>query len=810
MKKILLSTILFLASWCFTAQNYNYLGTYTADGTPNYLESPGDDVPASTLELINDALPETFQVPTYNPHYITSGYDSDIYVTQTTDVYMTFVDEGAGFRNVIGFYTYDINNPPATAPSDEEITIIFPNNSKWGSGGGLQTGDKVKLGTFNAGTGIGFILISNGWNGNQVTYGYWRLYSNPNFNPETDVSKRHHNVLIKDNDNELIILGYEDIHREHSWCDHDFNDALYYITATNYTDIATTNIVSSDTSTDVYSANLGGFESKGDLSGKMALKNINRLKTNKEATTKQQQQLFNTHARSENDLAIYFPENGMFELEEAYVSTSTDLINYANATNVFSVDYYLDDERVSAALVTTTESKIYDHAKHICDRLNGSTLKDVRSVTMNGHRMIFSIIERDNGYIEYTVSFSILQGDTENKLLSLWNIGDYPTGAYMNFQIWGKSMGQLSHLINHIITKLSEQKTLVSASNITQHIPTVFISSATYKNKQLQLDFINKSATNNVTLNANIRNTEQLDFYNINQEISLTGKYNESITFETGFMFDGGFAILNKENATYDNVYLADGTWGIDYNADKTTVKSYVIHEQIDALNETVYQMERGALVDATTTGTFNLFRYPLAGDLALNTEDFNSIQLKIKNNAPVVISLVTPGINDWEDRWTYTIPVHEEEELISIRFDEFRNQAGSNNGSMDAIKMIMLSVHGTEETPVDFNLDVNEVAFANNALLSTTTFDLKKHAVFNTPNPFKTSTIIHIPQESNRVTLEVYDLLGRTIYKEVLNTLSNKKSIQYQSSKTNTGLYFYKLTDDANNIFKGKFMTVD
>ena len=48
------------------------------------------------------------------------------------------------------YYTYDLNNPPATAPQPEDITIIFPNASALGSGGGLQVGDKVKLGTFAA------------------------------------------------------------------------------------------------------------------------------------------------------------------------------------------------------------------------------------------------------------------------------------------------------------------------------------------------------------------------------------------------------------------------------------------------------------------------------------------------------------------------------------------------------------------------------------------------------------------------------------------------------------------------------------
>ena len=50
--------------------------------------------------------------------------------------------------------------PPSSIPVNKNITIIFPNVSGVGSGGGLNTGDKVKLGAFSAGTSIGWILLA--------------------------------------------------------------------------------------------------------------------------------------------------------------------------------------------------------------------------------------------------------------------------------------------------------------------------------------------------------------------------------------------------------------------------------------------------------------------------------------------------------------------------------------------------------------------------------------------------------------------------------------------------------------------------
>ena len=95
-------------------------------------------------------------------------------------------------------------------PAAEDITIIFPNASALYSGGGLQVGDKVNIGRFSAGTGIGWVLLANAWDANtsSVGYGLWQLFSNPDYNPEAQENLRYHNVLLNDPENERIILGF--------------------------------------------------------------------------------------------------------------------------------------------------------------------------------------------------------------------------------------------------------------------------------------------------------------------------------------------------------------------------------------------------------------------------------------------------------------------------------------------------------------------------------------------------------------------------------------------------------------------------
>ncbi len=119
------------------------MGTYNNQGVPNYLEPVNDPITQDFLNDINASLPEMRPVPQYNPEYLDATNQTSVTILQESDVWLTFVHEGAGYKNVLGFYTYDANNPPASVNDITQISVIFPNVSYYGSGGGLISGNKV-------------------------------------------------------------------------------------------------------------------------------------------------------------------------------------------------------------------------------------------------------------------------------------------------------------------------------------------------------------------------------------------------------------------------------------------------------------------------------------------------------------------------------------------------------------------------------------------------------------------------------------------------------------------------------------------
>jgi LruC domain-containing protein len=210
--------------------NFKYLGTFNSSGVPNYLEPVNDPITADFLADINNTLPERVTLPTTHPEYFFDEYNHNLNLIETCDVWVTFVHEGAGYRNILGFYNYTTGDAPATPSEIDSVTIIFPNASLSGSGGAMQAGNKVYLGQFNANTTIGWVLIADGWKG-AVTTGNWMVYSDKNLNPATVPNLKQQTVFLFDPGRERLLLGIEDIRRNSTGCDHDFNDAVFFVTA---------------------------------------------------------------------------------------------------------------------------------------------------------------------------------------------------------------------------------------------------------------------------------------------------------------------------------------------------------------------------------------------------------------------------------------------------------------------------------------------------------------------------------------------------------------------------------------------------
>jgi LruC domain-containing protein len=238
------------------AATYTYLGTYTNQGVPNYL-APSNPPSARILKMINTSLTERKAVTIHHPNFIVDGSEANLILKTTGEVSVTFLHEGTGYKNGLGYYYYNKNQPPASRDAINNLTIIFPNSSYLGSGGGLRSGDQVKLKykpgttqestTFPAGTVVGWFLVAHGWDNNGVGNGYNLHVSNSNLNAEKTSELKKHTVLLYDEIDQMLILGIEDINREKKYADHDFNDAMFQVSVSPITSLDLTGVAVADT-----------------------------------------------------------------------------------------------------------------------------------------------------------------------------------------------------------------------------------------------------------------------------------------------------------------------------------------------------------------------------------------------------------------------------------------------------------------------------------------------------------------------------------------------------------------------------------
>jgi len=235
-----------------------YLSSYSNRGLPDRINLDENDsnikqtISTALINEINTNLPGGVTVVDKHPEWIRK---SDLETSDSCEITLSFITEGAGYKNALAYYVYNKDSPPNRFSDIQKIFVVFPNASKIGGGGRLAAGDTIKLAyeelttetvsgrkialtsnyVFPEDKGIGFVCLANQWKGDGTSWAYLntnhRMYSSdPALNPEYNDSLKHHCINYRSSvDDSKIIFGFEDLRRDHS-SDDDFNDLVFLVT----------------------------------------------------------------------------------------------------------------------------------------------------------------------------------------------------------------------------------------------------------------------------------------------------------------------------------------------------------------------------------------------------------------------------------------------------------------------------------------------------------------------------------------------------------------------------------------------------
>lgn len=183
---------------------------------------------------ITAALPERKNTVSVHPDYFTSGNTTVDLGLNAEDVKVTFLHEGAGFKNSFGYIAYTDTQPTIDDIKENGI-LIFPNASLQNSGGNLAYGDTYSLGSFPQGTKLLFFVMANTWNNGSIADTSWIFTTDSDLNQESGdmnfIPLKQHVAMLWHEESEVVVLGFEDVLRTESWCDHDFNDVMFTVSS---------------------------------------------------------------------------------------------------------------------------------------------------------------------------------------------------------------------------------------------------------------------------------------------------------------------------------------------------------------------------------------------------------------------------------------------------------------------------------------------------------------------------------------------------------------------------------------------------
>ncbi|QWX85527.1 T9SS type A sorting domain-containing protein [Cellulophaga sp. HaHaR_3_176] len=559
--------------------------------------------------------------------------------------------------------------------------------------------------------------------------------------------------------------------------------------------------------------NDGGLESNDRLSNLINKRNFNRASTNykfDKLSAKAIKKSFNYKRKGgfsskEIPLSTLVPL-GIIGESSTIESSPADLIELTNASDIFSVDYLKDTETVSALMIIKTENKVYEHSKFICDRFLGAELLSVSNIQIRENNFIKSIIKQADGNTEFALTFSVRMNEANEFIVeSHWNIDAYEKdSSFYNFQIWSNSVDDLYKLGEEILNLLEVNNPIKQYKSSTP--PPVFIKSASYQKGNINLELINNNNSNLITLEGGMKKTETSSTNNLSLSTEINSRL-ESLSVETGPLFDFGFRIQNEKGDTPDDLFVADAPWGLDNSAENTTIESYEVLQNNESYAYSGYRVERNVYLKGNTSSYLGVYRALTPRFKAVDLSKYKKMNFMASGSGTLEVKILK-GNGSY---YTSKVNLTEEIKEIEMLATDFKNEAGVETDFAD-LKVLLFNISSSDGTMQEKEITISEIDFNNRSEIVDKPIVKEK---LNTkalvyPNPLVAETKLYFSTENQgSYTLDFFTLSGMLLSNHSISGeyLEGANEILIQRKNLSPGIYFYKLASSSNQIWSGKII---
>ena len=466
----------------------------------------------------------------------------------------------------------------------------------------------------------------------------------------------------------------------------------------------------------------------------------------------------------------------------SYVSTPTDLIAFTNAIDILSVDYTNNSNCKAVVLGTQTIGDVYGHTKPICDRLKDAKLLEVKIAKVAGINMISSKLQQRDGVVEYCINFSIGLNKNDGKLSvqSNWLTDNYiHQDTMFNFQVWSVSYNMSKTLAEQMITKLKTYLPVVAHHNNVIDAPVAYIKSVRREKNILEITVTNP--TNNTSgifeivekANENSSTAKKSIPFNVAANTTSVIKLNVSDVYEDNVYMNLGTNV--------DMVYMTDGGWSADYDKSNTTLNKFIISNNIVSIKENEYPLFRKVRVEASTKNYVSAYKLVKGGGIERDFSQYKAIKFNATSiaGASVKITLIKKGVLDWNNQYTYTLPVNTVENEYTVSLSQFVSKTTANKITANDITAISFTWQNGKNTNANIGGSLSNIRFTTIDAANAQTFTSNDIGVYPNPNNGKFKVVFNADTDKP-VALKLTDAsTGRIIYTQFINAKKGTNTVE-------------------------------
>jgi hypothetical protein len=297
-------------------------------------------------------------------------------------------------------------------------------------------------------------------------------------------------------------------------------------------------------------------------------------------------------------------------------------------------------------------------------------------------------------------------------------------------------------------------------------VPKAYITKGVRKGANLELTVRNTTATaNTATLSFEAHANETAGASMMDLPMSLPARKDTTLLLPIGdgYEYQGAFTLGSELT---DEVYLADGNWGLDRDASLTHVQSFEARNNpARVYAEDEYPLYRDVELKATTSDYVSIYKALSPGTEPTDVTAYKSLKFWAKGSGKAEIVLTKDSIAAFKSQYRKVIDLNPEGAEYSIALEDFSSSAVEGSIHANDLKTMVMTFapDAGADRSVDFKLSA--ASFSKQG--ATVTKGYSSESVSIAPNPATDGHFnVTFSSEADRdVTLQLTDITGRIIY---------------------------------------------